>query len=155
MTPLVRIREDVHLHAALPAVQRRILDLESYGEWLSPAFRDVRADGEGCSFALALPGRTELARLRRGGVEDRAFTLVRDGDGAIESMAWALHAESPREVHLTGEIAYLPAGGVTGGLADAVLYRPRRAQALRDSLWRLKQIVERAADDAGAAGDRR
>lgn len=143
---VVRIREDVHLHASRQTVHQRILDLASYHQWLAPAFRDFRADREGCSFALALPGRTERGRVRRGGTEDGAVTLVRDGDGdeggAYESITWALHAESPREVHLTVEAAYLPADGVGGTILETTVHRPHRAQAWRDSLWRLKQLVE-------------
>ena len=145
---LVRIREDVHLHASPHTVQQRILDLHTYDEWLAPAFRDFRADGEGCAFTLVLPGRTEQARLRRGGIEDRAVTLLRDDSGAdggaYESITWALHAESPREVHLTVEAAYAPAGGLGGAIFEATMHRPHRTQALRDSLWRLKQLLERA-----------
>lgn len=147
MTGPVRIREDVHVHAAAQAIRERILDLATYDDWLAPAFRDYRADGEGCSFALALPGRTEQGRLRRGGVEERAVTLLRDdigGGGSVyESITWALHAESPREVHLTVEAAYTPAGGIAGSILEATVHRPHRTQALRDSLWRLKQLAER------------
>jgi len=156
VTGVVRIREDVHLHATVPVVHQRILDLHTYDEWLAPPFRDFRADGEGCSFTLALPGRAERGRLRRGGIEDRALTLVRDGEGAAsgtyESITWALHAESGREVHLTAEVAYVPAGGVLGGLLETTFHRPRRAQALRDSLWQLKQVLERAPADRPARG---
>ena len=143
-----RIREDVHVHVPAQTIRERILDLPTYDEWLAPVFRDYRADGEGCSFVLALPGRTEQARLRRGGVEDRALTLVRDAAGVYESLAWALHAESPREVHLTVEATYTPASGLGGAIMEATVHRPHRAQALRDSLWRLKQLVERGALDA-------
>ena len=149
MTSLVRIREDVHLHASPHAVQQRLLNLPTYDEWLAPSFRDFRADGEGCAFTLVLPGRTERARLRRGGAEDGAVTLLRDdrgGDGgAYESITWALHAESPREVHLTVEAAYAPAGGLGGAIFETTVHRPHRMQALRDSLWRLKQLLEGAA----------
>ena len=149
MPALVRIREDVHVHASAHAIQQRILDLPTYDEWLAPAFRDFRADGEGCSFTLVLPGRTEQARFRRGGIEDRAVTLVRDGAGVYESITWALNAESTREVHLTVEAAYTPAGGLGGALFETTVHRPHRTQALRDSLWLLKQLVEAAAREAG------
>ena len=141
----VRIREDVHLHAAAHAVHQRILDLSTYDAWLSPAFRDFHADEEGWSYRLVLPGRTEQGRLRRGGIEDGAVTFLRDGAGAAESLAWALHAESPREVHLTVELTYVPAGGIAGNILELTVHRPHRVQALRDSLWQFKQIVEAAA----------
>lgn len=144
MTAPARIREDVHLHAAATAVQQRILDLTTYDEWLAPAFRDFRADDEGWSFTLALPGRIERGRLRRGGIEARAVTFVRDGDGSIEALTWVMHAESPLEVHLTAELAYVPAGGIAGNILEMTVHRPHRVQALRDSLWALKQIVESA-----------
>jgi hypothetical protein len=60
-------------------------------------------------------------------------------------MSWAFHAESPREVHLTSELVYRPAGGPFGALLEALLHRPYRTQALRESLWNLKQRVERGA----------
>ena len=149
MPALVRIREDVHVHASAQAVLQRVLDLSTYDEWLAPAFRDYRADDEGCSFDLVLPGRVEPARLRRGGVEAGAFSLVRDGDSAVDSIVWALHAESPREVHLTAEVAYTPAGGF-GAILETTVHRPNRTQALRDSLWALKQLLEAAAREARA-----
>ena len=149
MTSPVRIRDDVHLHADPAAVRQRILDLTTYDQWLAPAFRDYRADDEGFSFTLVLPGRTEEARLRRGGVEDRAVTLVRDGGGAYESVTWALHSESTREVHLTVEVTYLPAGGLGGSIMETTVHRPNRTQALRDSLWQLKQLLEHPAPAAG------
>jgi hypothetical protein len=142
VTRAVRIREDVHLHAPAPAVRQRILDLSTYDEWLAPAFRDFRADDEGWSFTLALPGRTEAGRLRRGGIEDGAVTFVQDGGGVIHSLTWAMHAESTREVHLTAEITYAPAGGIAGNVLEMTVHRPHRVQALRDSLWALKQLVE-------------
>ena len=141
----VRIREDVHMHASVHALQQRILDLATYDEWLGPQFRDVRADDEGWSFTLALPGRAEQGRLRRGGIEAGAVTFVRDGAGTVETIRWAMHAESPREVHLTVEIAYEPARGLAGNVMEMTVHRPHRVQALRDTLWNLKQLVEAAA----------
>lgn len=141
---IVRIREDVHMHASSHVVQQRILDLKTYDDWLAPAFRDFRADDEGCAFTLALPGRMEQARLRRGGVEEGLVMFVRDGGGAYDAMSWALHSESPREVHLTIEVAYTPASGLGGAFLEPTVHRPYRTQALRDSLWQLKQLVEHA-----------
>ena len=144
-----RIREDVHLHAPAHAVQQRILDLTTYDQWLAPAFRDFHADDEGWSFTLALPGRTEQGRLRRGGIEAGAVTFVRDGSGTVDALTWAMHAESTREVHLTVELAYVPAGGLAGNILEATVHRPSRVQALRDSLWALKQLLEAAAREGG------
>jgi hypothetical protein len=142
VTRPVRIREDVHLHASAAAVQQRILDLTTYDQWLAPAFRDFRTDDEGWSFTLALPGRTEQGRLRRGGIEAGAVTFVQDDGGSVESLTWAMHAESPREVHLTVELTYVPAGGLAGNVLEVTVHRPHRVQALRDSLWAFKQLVE-------------
>ena len=142
MTSIVRIREDVHVHAPAHALQQRILDLSTYEEWLAPQIRDFRADDEGWSGTLVLPGRTERARLRRGGTEAGAVTFVRDGDGAVDALTWAMHSESPREVHLTVELAYVPAGGLGGNIMEMTVHRPHRVQALRDWLWRLKQLME-------------
>ena len=147
MSALVTIREDVHVHAPLPLVRQRILDLATYDQWLVAPFRDFRADDEGFAFTLTLPGRTEHARLRRGGVEDRAVTLVRDGDGSYDSITWAMHAESTREVHVTVEVTYAAAGGILGGLMETTVHRPHRTQALRDALWQFKQLLEREAHD--------
>lgn len=143
-----RIREDVHVHAGAAAIHRRLLALHSYDQWLAPAFRDYRADDEGCAFTLALPLRAERARLRRDGIEEGAVVFVRDGGGVFESITWALHAEGPRELHVTVEAAYHPAGGPLGAFLETLLHRPHRAQALRDSLWRLKQLIETEATPA-------
>ena len=149
MTEAVALREDVHIHAEPAAIQRRILALDSYTDWLGPAFRAYTADDEGFAFHLVLPTRTEGAHLRRAGIEDGAVTFVRDGGGAYDSLTWALHAEAAREVHLTLEATYRPAGGLAGAFLETLFHRPHRAQALRDALWRLKHLVE--AEHASAA----
>lgn len=153
MTPessngLARIREDVHIHAGIADVHRRLADPATHDEWLSHHFRDLRADDEGLSFTLALPLRAEPASLRRDGSEDRAITYVRDGGGVIDSLTWAIHVEGQRECHLTVEAAYHPSRGVIGGTMETLFYRPHRAQALRDSLWALKHLVEGRRMDA-------
>ncbi|MSQ30738.1 MAG: hypothetical protein EXR64_01760 [Dehalococcoidia bacterium] len=148
---MVALREDVHIHAEPAAIQRRILALDSYPDWLGPAFRAYTADGEGFAFHLAVPARTERARLRRAGIEDGAVTFVRDGDGAYESLTWALHAERAREVHVTLEATYRPAGGLAGAFLETLFHRPHRAQAFRDALWRLKHLLEAARASAARA----
>jgi hypothetical protein len=45
-------------------------------------------------------------------------------------------------VHVTVEAEYRPAAGLLGGLLEPVLHRPLRQQALRDVVWRLKQVAE-------------
>ena len=142
MTEVVAVREDVHIHAEPAVIQRRILALESYEEWLGTAFRAYTADDEGFAFTLALPARTEEGHLRRAGIETGAVTFARDGDGAIESITWAMHVENAREVHLTVEAAYRPAGGLLGAFMETLFHRPHRAQAFRDALWHLKHLVE-------------
>jgi len=142
VTEVVAVREDVHIHAEPAAIQRRILALESYEEWLGPAFRAYTADEEGFAFTLALPTRTEGGRLRRAGIEAGAVTFARDGEGAFESITWAMHVENAREVHLTVEVAYRPAGGPLGAFLETLFHRPHRAQAFRDVLWHLKHLVE-------------
>jgi uncharacterized membrane protein len=156
------IREEVHIHAEAPAVYRRLTALESLGEWLPECFRDVRAEGERCAFTLALPLRTEVARLRIARLriasarEPYALTLATDtaivraalaganGSGvpAIESLHWELQPEGRGEVHVTLATGYRAPGGIAGPLLDLLIYRPHRRQALRDALWRLKYLVE-------------
>ncbi len=154
---MTAIREDVHIHAEAPEVVRRLTALESLGEWLPERFRDVRAEGERCAFTLALPLRTEVARLRIASArEPYALTLATDtaigraalagvnGSGvpAIESLHWELQPEGRGEVHVTLATGYRAPGGIAGPLLDLLIYRPHRRQALRDALWRLKHLVE-------------
>lgn len=150
---MTAIREDVHIHAEAPAVYRRLAELESLGEWLPERFRDIRAEGERCAFTLALPLRTEGARLRVAtATEPYALTLADENadDGrangarpaAIESLHWELQPEGRGEVHVTLAAGYRAPGGIAGPLLDLLLFRPHRRQALRDALWRLKRLVE-------------
>ncbi len=157
---MTAIREDVHIHAEAPSVYRRLAALETLGEWLPERFRDVRAEGERCTFTLALPLRTEIARLRISTTrEPYALTLTADPTGAgaggaalagangagisvIESLHWELQPEGRGEVHVTLAAGYRAPGGIAGPLLDLVLYRPHRRQALRDALWQLKRVVE-------------
>lgn len=147
----VTIREDIHIHVPVAAIHRRLSDPTAHDQWLSPHFRRYTADHDSCAFALALPGRTEPVRLRRDGSETRAIFYVRDGASAWESVTWAMHAESPREVHLTVEVAYRPAGGPIGTVGEVMVHRAHRTQALRDTLWNLKHLLEA---EAGATLDR-
>ena len=140
-----RLREDVHIHASAQAVYRALSALDGHGEWLPPRFRDYDASGTHVSFELALPLRRERARLRVAADEaPELLVLAQDGDaaGAVTSLTWALHEESPAEVHLTLEAEYRPAGGPLGALLEPALYRPLRRQAFRDALWRLKLAIE-------------
>jgi hypothetical protein len=139
------IREDVHIHASYHALHDRVLDLGSHPDWLAGEFQDFSCQPDACSFTLALPFRSEEANLRRAGEDGNAISYVREGDGAIDALTWAIHEEGPREVHLTVEARYEPADGLLGPLLEVLLHRPRRAQALRDSLWNLKQVIERDA----------
>jgi hypothetical protein len=136
------VREDVHIHAGLPDIHRRIADPEVLAGVLSHHFRDVEADHDHLAFTLALPTRREGAELRRDGTERGAVTYLRRGDGAIDSMTWAVHAESARECHVTVEVAYRPLRGPHGALLETLVHKPHRAQALRDSLWALKREIE-------------
>lgn len=141
---LAWIREDVHIHASGADVYARLVDLGRAGEWLAPTFRALTVTGEDAfSFSLALPLRTEQARLRRDRSETEALTFVGRDGGALRALTWAFHQEGPRDVHLTVEARYEPAGGVLGSLLEPLLHRPHRTQALRDTLWKLKQLSER------------
>ena len=141
----ITIREDVHIHVPVAAIHRRLSDPTTHDEWLSPHFQRYTADVDSCAFALGLPGRTEPVRLRRDGSEARAILYVRDGASAWESVTWAMHVEGQHEVHLTVEVAYRPASGARGTVGEVLVHRAHRTQALRDSLWNLKQLLEREA----------
>lgn len=142
---LTSIREDVHIHVPTAAIHRRLSDPTTHDEWLSPHFQRFTADHDSCSFSVVLPGRTEPVRLRRDGSEARAVLYVSDGESAWESVTWAMHVEGAREVHLTLEVAYRPASGLLGTTGEVMVHRAHRTQALRDSLWRLKQLLESEA----------
>lgn len=139
------VREDVHIHAGLTDVHRRVADPGVLAGLLSHHFRDVEADDDHLAFTLALPTRRESAQLRRDGSEHGAVTYVRRGEGSIDSMTWAIHPESPYECHLTVEVVYRPLGGPHGAILETLVHKPHRAQALRDSLWSLKRDIEGVA----------
>ncbi len=144
---VLRVREDVHIHAPASAVYRVLEDIARHGEWLAHHFHDFTVVEEDViAFSLALPLRTETAHLRRDREETHALTFVGNGSGGeLVELSWAFHPESPREVHLTVEAVYEPARGPFGGLLEALLHRPYRTQALRETLWNLKQRAERGA----------
>lgn len=148
---LAVIREDIHVHTSSPQAQRRLADPSTFDEWLSPQFRDFAADSEGCAFTLALPMRNEPARLRRDPLSNGTIRYVRDGSSAVDSIEWALHVEGAREVHVTVDVAYRPAGGLLGAIREVLWHRGHRAQAFRDALWNLKHVLEMdAAESPGA-----
>lgn len=159
-----RIREDVHIHASASATFERLEATGRYGEWLPRSFRDVtgepgpraRLDG-----VLTLPLRSERVRLEATEREPPRLLLFRaaaDGAGgargdAFESLSWVLSAEGPDDVHLLVEAIYTPAGGFAGALLDVLVQRAHRRQALRDAIWRLKQLLEGAAPAATSGDD--
>jgi hypothetical protein len=139
-----RLREDVHIHAPAGEVYDRLVSLGADRQWLPPAFADIEASERELSFALALPGRTERAHLAVGANEPPTFVEFEsvNGDSGIGRLTWALNPEGAREVHVTVETAYEPAGGPLGWLVEEAVHRPVRRQAFRDLLWRLKLLVE-------------
>lgn len=157
------IREHVHIHAPADDVYRQLSALHGHERWLPRAFRRFAASDDELSFDLALPLRSERARLSvsvddapnllvlerapgpREGAQDGA--VAADG-GSLAALSWALHSEAAGEVHVTVEAVYRPAAGPLGALAESVLYRSRRRQAYRDALWRLKLLVERPRRDS-------
>lgn len=151
MSAPVTIREDVHIHVPVAAIHRRLSDPSTHDAWLSPHFQRFTADEDSCAFVLAIPGRNEAVRLRRDGSEARSILYVRDGSGTFDSVTWAMHVEGAHEVHLTVEVAYRPAGGPIGTMGEVMVHRAHRVQALRDSLWNLKQLLEREASAGLAA----
>lgn len=149
MAAPITIREDVHIHVPVAAIRRRLSDPSTHDDWLSPHFQRYTADHDSCAFVLVLPGRNEAVRLRRDGSEARSILYVRDGAGTFDSVTWAMHVEGQHEVHLTVEVTYRPASGPIGTVGEVMVHRAHRTQALRDSLWNLKQLLER--ESAGLA----
>ena len=144
---MAAVREDIHIRAEAAAVFERVADLEAALEWLPPSFRDPSAENDRLDFALPLPLDRREAHLTIADREPPSFLrLAATGEngsvGAVESLAWALHVESPQNVHVTVEMAYAPSTSLLGGLLEAAIHAPMRRQALRDALWRLKQVCE-------------
>ena len=143
------IREDVHIHAEARTVYRRLAAPEGLGQFLPDPFRvidartgtptaDARSVGESAGAPLV------IARAE----EPRSLTLVPEGVGPadrappIESLSWELQPEGAGEVHVSISADYRRPVGVAGPLLDILLHRPRRRQALREALWRLKGVAE-------------
>lgn len=141
----VSIREDVHIHVPVAAIHRRLSDPTTHDQWLSPHFQRYTADHDSCAFVVALPGRTETVRLRRDGSEAHAILYVHDGSSTWDAVTWAMHVEGQHEVHLTVEVTYRAPSGPIGTAGEVMVHRPHRTQALRDSLWNLKQLLESEA----------
>ena len=51
--------------------------------------------------------------------------------------------ETAQDAHLTVETVYQPRGGFIGPFMEWAMLRPQRTQALRESLWNLKRLIER------------
>ncbi len=152
-----RIREDVHIHAPPSTIFERLALAEAV-RWLPASFREARVEGDGTlAFRLALPMLDRTVTLA---VEEElaptVLSLRAHANGshpAVEALDWALHQESPNNVHVTAELAYEPAGGPVGALLETVVHAPLRRQALRDALWRLKLLAEgQVADPASLPG---
>lgn len=144
---MAAVREDVHIRASARAVFDRLANLERSPEWLPPSFRDANAEDGRLDFEFPLPLDRREAHLAIAEQEPPSFlrlaAVTENGAaGAVQSLSWALHVESPQNVHVTVEMAYQPSTSLLGGLLEAVIYAPLRRQALRDALWRLKQVCE-------------
>lgn len=141
---LGRVREDVHIHAPYNIVRDRLLAISRHGDWLGQHFRDYEANGDALSFTLSLPGRTEAGHLTVDDSDPFGVRYARNGAGGeIAELNWAIHVETARDVHLTVEAAFEPRGGLLGPILELAVLRPQRTQALRDSIWNLKQVIER------------
>ena len=136
---MTAIREDVHIHADAAAVYALLAAPESLDETLPELLGGPDAGG-----GIRTPFRIVRAE------EPRLLTIAPGREGGrgarpdIESLHWDLQPEGRGEVHVTLAVGYPPAGGLTGPLLDLLLHRPRRRQALRDALWRLKRRMEGA-----------
>jgi hypothetical protein len=142
--PVSTLRQDVHLHAPYDVVRTRLLEISGHGEWLADHFQDYEAEGNQLSFKLALPGRIEAGYLTVDDSDPFGVRFVRNGTGGeIAALNWAIHVETARDVHLTVEAVFEPRGGLLGPFLELAVLRPQRTQALRESIWRLKQVIER------------
>ncbi len=142
--PVTTLRQDVHLHVPYNIVRDRLLEIAGHDEWLADHFRDYQAEGDQLSFKLALPGRIEEGHLTVDDSDPFGVRFVRNGSGgSFAELNWAIHVESARDVHLTVEAVFEPRRGLLGPLLELALLRPQRTQALRESIWRLKQVIER------------
>ncbi len=138
------VREDVHIHAPYSVVRDRLLAIESLEDWLGSHFRDVEANGDTLTFTLSLPGRREAGRLTVDDSDQFGVRYARNGAGGeIAELSWALHVETAQDVHLTVDAAFEPRGGLLGPFLELTVLRPQRTQALRESIWNLKQLIER------------
>jgi len=144
--PLHSVREDIHIHAPYMVIRERLLSIAKHDEWLADHFRDYEAkDGE-LEFTLVLPGHSQAGRLQVDDSDQFGVRYHRDenggGSGEIEEISWALHVETAQDAHLTVEAVYQPRRGLLGPLMELVVLRSQRTQALRESLWNLKQVIE-------------
>jgi len=144
------VREDIHIHAPYMVIRERLLSIAKHDEWLADHFRDYEArDGE-LEFTLVLPGHSQAGRLQVDDSDPFGVRYHRDengptkdgGSGEIEEISWALHVETAQDAHLTVETVYQPRRGLLGPLMELVVLRSQRTQALRESLWNLKQVIE-------------
>lgn len=155
---MATLREDIHVRADIDEVFAHLTALEACVAWLPASFRDLEASGGALSFRLALPFDGRRAALRIEIDEAPTFLELRPDASihatpALDGLRWALFAEGPRQVHVTLEAEYRPAAGLLGGMLEPVLHRPLRQQALRDVVWRLKQVAEgRGPGTNGAHG---
>ena len=141
---LSNVREDVHIHAPYTVVRDRLLAISKHEEWLGQHFRDYEASGDTLAFTLALPGRTEAGRLTVDDSDPFGVRFARNGAGGeIAELNWAIHVETARDVHLTVEAVFEPRRGLLGPILELAVLRPQRTQALRESIWNLKQLIER------------
>ena len=145
---MASVREDVHVHVAADELRPLLEDPRAFDAWLAPQFSGLSVDQSQWSLELALPGRREQITLRAAaGQADGSLVYERaDPASTFAVLSMALFAEGPREVHLTVEAEYDPASGLLGSILEPLVHRPHRAQALRDSLWRLKEHAESLAD---------
>ncbi len=148
------IREDVHVHANAAEVRALLADPTAYRPWLPDALQGLRADSEGVSFMIVLPGRQEPVSLRRSPADDpREVTYRMDDGGAVDALRWGLHPEGRRECHVTLEVVYRPGRGFLGGALETLMHRGQRIQVLRDLLWNMKRHVERDAERSNGAAE--
>ncbi|MBT5774609.1 MAG: hypothetical protein HOH95_09575 [Dehalococcoidia bacterium] len=141
------VREDIHIHAPYLVIRERLLAIAKHDEWLADHFHDYEAgDGE-LEFTLVLPGHSQAGRLQVDDSDQFGVRYHRDengnGSGEIEEISWALHVETAQDAHLTVEAVYQPRKGLLGPLFEIVVLRSQRTQALRESLWNLKRLIER------------
>ncbi len=144
------MREDIHIHASHQVIREQLRNIQNNTQWLSKHFQKYRTEGNFLFFDLELSGHKTKIVLELDQSDPFSITYKKPtkamNEAIILSITWAIHVESTNDTHLTVELFYQPLNGFLGNLRELVVLRGTRTQALRDSLWNLKQLIETLSD---------